>query len=115
MLSIEIIDETVSKYYDDEMNESELLGYEARIANSNYAKDYTYQKCFEFYKISSSIKKTMRQNEKYSSLLCDEILNKNKDKLFFNFNSVIYKCLNKILRRLTLDSLRHNSKKFYGF
>ena len=110
MLKLTTLDETISKYYDNEMNESELLSYEAKIANSNYIKDYTYQKCFEFYKISNSIINVKSRLNGYSSILCDEIINRNCEKLFFNFYSVLFKRIYKKLRRLSLNILRNNSQ-----
>lgn len=115
MLKLDAIDETISKYYDSEMNISELMSYEARLANSNYVKDYSYQKCFEYYKISSSIKQTKKRVSKYCALLTDELLNKNKDRLFFDFYPVFLKSIYKKLRSLSLNALRDNSKQFNGF
>lgn len=110
MLNLDTIDETISKYYDNEMNISQVMNFEARLANSTYVKEYSYQKCFEYYKISSSIKFTKSALNRYSSLLTDEIINKNKDRLFFDFNTVFFKCIYKKLRCLSLNILRNNPK-----
>lgn len=110
MLNLNTINETISKYYDCEMNESELLSYEARLVNSDYIKDYTNQKCFEFYKITNSINQVKAKIKRYSGLLCDEILNKNSEKLFLNFYPVFLKRFYKKLCRLSLNALRDNSK-----
>ena len=110
MLNLNTIDESISKHYDCEMSESELFSHEARMANSCYVSEYAKQKYFDFYKISNSINKVKKSNEKYSALLVDEIINKNKDKLFFNLYSVIFKCFNKKFSCLPLNILRNNSK-----
>lgn len=110
MHKVDLIDESLSKYYDNEMKESELLSFETKIANSNYIKDYINQKCFEYYKISSSINRTKEKLKLKSSKLTDEIINKNHEKLFFNFYTVIFKRFNKYLRRLSLNILRNNSQ-----
>lgn len=110
MYKVDLIDESLSKYYDNEMKESELLSFEAKIVNSNYIKDYINQKCFEYYKISSSINRTKEKLKLKSNKLTDEIINKNHEKLFFNFYTVIFKRVNKYLRRLSLNILRNNSQ-----
>ena len=58
MIKTSTLESTVSQYYDEEMNRSELLNYEARIAVSRCVRDYTNDSCFEFFKISNSIKTT---------------------------------------------------------
>ncbi len=91
MLSLDRIDETISSYYDREMNISEKTKLEARLANSDYVKEYLEEKCYDFYKISSSIARVKNHAKDYSVLLGDEILNKNRDKLFcdgFNRNAL---------------------------
>jgi len=59
MLNLVNLDEDISAYYDEEMKTSKLLKYEARIALSDCVRNYTYEKCFDYYKISTSIKRTL--------------------------------------------------------
>ena len=68
MINLETIDLIINEYYDEEMNSSKYLEYEARKANSNYINDYTNEQCFEFFKISNSIKLTKMRLREYSNI-----------------------------------------------
>ena len=74
----DVIDSNVSEYYDNEMPETFLMNYEARMAQSIFVQNYTYDNCFEFFKISNSIKLTKIRLKDKSSKLTDEILSKNE-------------------------------------
>lgn len=66
MLKMSSLDETISVYYDEQMKEAELLNHEARMALSDCVRDYTNEKCFEFYKISTSINKVRKRLLKFA-------------------------------------------------
>lgn len=55
MLKMSSLDEQINAYYDDQMKESEVLRFEARMALSDCVRGYANEKCFEFYKITTSI------------------------------------------------------------
>ena len=108
MINIETLDLVISEYYDEQMNISSLLEYEARKANSKYINDYSNEICFEFFKISNSIKLTKIRLEEHSRLECDKFFNK-KRKLF-DLNSSFFKRKNESFRCLFLDIGRYDSK-----
>ncbi len=109
MIKTDTLDKIISEYYDEEMNESSLMNYEARIAISKGIRDYTNDICFEYFKISNSIKKVKARSTKNAEAIVESLELKNKQKLF-NFNSVFLKRINKRLRRLFLNFKRHDSK-----
>lgn len=110
MLKTKTLDALISQYYDDEMNESELMNYEARIAVSRNIREYTNEQCFEFFKISNSIKLAKNRANKKSQSLIDNIKIREQKSLFFYFNSIAFKSINKRLRNLFLNTWRNNTK-----
>lgn len=108
MIKLNFLDITVNEYYDEEMNESASISYEARQANSNYIKDYTNEQCFEFFKISNSIKLTKKRLEEHSNAELDLFLLKNKE--LFDVNSSFFKRVYKRISSSLLNFKRNNSK-----
>ena len=70
------MNELISQYYDKELNDSNLLNFEAKLAKSQLFNDYFNEKYFTFCKITRSIKLT-----KYKIKL---ILDSNKRKPNFS-------------------------------
>ncbi len=110
MISTSSLEDKINEYYDEQMNSSQLINYEARVANSLLIKEYTYQKCFEFYKISNSIKKTKFKLEEKAKITTENILVNIQDELFFNIDSVFLKRVYKHLRSFFLNIGRNNTK-----
>ena len=93
----EFIDEIVSKYYDKEMNTLELMNFEAKMALDDRIKEYSNNKCMDYYRISRSI-----------GLIKHRLLKENK-KLIFDIDSIISESFNKHLGNRILNILRNNS------
>lgn len=113
MIRTDNLDDTISQYYDNEMNESELLNYEARLALSKGVKDYTNNICFEYYKITNSINKIKFKSETIANKITNNVLNEvilKKEKSLFYIYSVFLKRFYKRLRSFFLNFLRNNSK-----
>ncbi len=110
MISTSSLEDKINEYYDEQMNSSQLINYEARIANSLLIKEYTYQRCFEFYKISNSIKLTKEKLKQRANATTQKILINMQNELFFDSNSVFLKRFYKHLCRFFLNIRRHNSK-----
>ena len=107
MTKEELLDELISKYYDNQMNESEILSFEARIAKSKGIREYANRKCFEYYQITSSIKRVkekLKLNYKHNLLITDK-------KSFINIYTIRFKRFYKHLRYSILNILRNNSQK----
>ena len=106
MLVYDNLEDKISEYYDEQMSENDLFNYEARLALSREIRDYTYDKCFEYFKISNSIKLTkIRANDKAQKMtqkICENLV---RDR-----NTVSSKGVNKFLRSLFLHFKRNNSK-----
>lgn len=77
MLKMTSLDETISQYYDEQMNSSELLSYEARMALSDCVRNYTNERCFEYFKITSSMSR-VNKKLRNASLLEYRLYLKNK-------------------------------------
>ncbi len=110
MISTSTLEDKINEYYDEQMNSSQLISYEARIANSLLIKEYTYQRCFEYYKISNSIKKTKKRLEKKAKETTENVLSQIQNELFFNVNSVFLKRFYEHLSSFFLNIGRNNSK-----
>ena len=108
MINLETIDLIINEYYDDEMDSSRYLEYEARKANSNFIKDYTNEQCFEFFKISNSIKLTKMRIKEFSNLEFEKFY-KNYLNLI-DFNPAFFKRRNKGFSRPLLNFHRNNTK-----
>ena len=103
------LDNTISQYYDCEMNDNDLIHFEANLALRNEMLEYTNKKCYEFFKISNSIKLVkMRAFDKSKEIF--DIKNQKRKKLFININTVGFKSFYKHLRNGILNILRNNSK-----
>ena len=100
MIDIVDIEENISKYYDEQMNNSELLNFESKMQQSKYLKELVEYRCFEYFKISNSIKLQIYKAKQKELKL----------PLFVDFNSAIPKRLHERLGSLFLGLLRNNSK-----
>ena len=107
MINLETIDLIINEYYDEEMNSSKYLEYEARKANSNYINDYTNEQCFEFFKISNSIKLTKMRLSEYSNIEFEKFSKKYLN--LIDFNSATFKRSNKGFCRSLLNFNRYNT------
>ena len=111
MLELDCLDEQINRYYDNEMNESELIAFEAKLATFKGIKEYAEEKCFENFKISNSIKlakiRAQQKNQANISMMIEKTI---KEKSLFNINSVFFQCVNKILCSGFLNFKRNNSK-----
>ncbi len=107
MIKEETLDELISKYYDNQMNKSEILSFEARIAKSKGIREYVNRKCHEYYLITSSIKRVkekLKENHRYN-------LSKLSRKSLINIYSVRLKRFYKHFRYCILHILRYNPQK----
>ena len=106
-------DELINSYYDKQLNTLQEINIEADMALSENYCDLVYKKCFDNFKITNSIKLTKIRAKEKSQILVQKILSsedyKNKT-LIVNFNSVLLKCINKLLSSLFLNINRNNSK-----
>ena len=108
MLKELILDETISKYYDKQMNGLELINFEAELLRSNELKCYVNKKFFEYYTISNSIKLVKSKLDKKSL----DIFKKYKfksDKSLIDINAVRFKRFYKHLRNRILNIFWNNS------
>lgn len=100
MIDIVDIEENISKYYDNEMKNSELMSFESKMQQSKYLKELVEYRCFEYFKISNSIKiqlfKAKQKVIKLSKLV--------------DINTTVPKSLHERLGGLFLGLLRNNSK-----
>ncbi len=113
MLKTASLDNIISEYYDEEMKDSSLLNYEARIAVSKGIRDYANDTCFEYFKITNSIKRVkLRTTEKADFIVRDfnKKLRKEKRKSLLYVNSIFLKRINKRLRNLLLNLNGDNSQ-----
>ncbi len=68
MYSLNELNETISKYYDGQMGDLELIHFEARLALSEILREYTEREMYQNFKISNSIRLAkMRLNDKVKS------------------------------------------------
>ena len=108
MIHHDNLDLIINEYYDEEMNSSKLLEYEARQSNSKYINDYTNEQCFEFFKISNSIKLTKNRLASFAQIEFEKFYKKNM-KLFYT-NPFFFKRFNKSTCGSFLNFGRNNSK-----
>ena len=102
------IDKKISEYYDNQMNDYDLLHFEAKMALRNELSEYTNKKCYEFFKITNSIKLVRNRAYEKSNLLIYELI-KRPEKSFININAVRFKRFYKHFRNRILNILRNNS------
>ena len=111
MLELDCLDEQINRYYDNEMNESELIAFEARLATSKGIKEYTEEKYFENFKISKSIKLIKLKVTQKNKATIDAMIKKTiKDQSIFNIYSVFFKRIYEILCSSFLNFKRNNTK-----
>lgn len=113
MIDLKSLNTTISQYYDDELNPSQNLEYEARQANSRYIRNFTNEQCFEFFKISNSIKLTKMRLQKSADIEFEKFIAQNW-KLFYFYPS-FFKRRNKRFCSPLLNFLWYNSKEFNSF
>ena len=109
MLRTTTLDDTISEYYDNEMGRGELFDYEARLANSRIIRDYTNDTCFEYFKISNSIKLVKNRASQNAQRLVDFTIAKNQKELF-DFNPVFLERVYEYFRNVFLNINRNNPK-----
>ena len=108
MLKRLIQNETITKYYDKEMDNYELIAFEAKLAKSKKFRESVNDICFSFYEISKSMRQVKNRLKSKGS---EFIQNREKEILnsLVNVDSVRFESLDKHLRNGLLDILRHNS------
>ena len=108
-LEFNSLDEKICAYYDSELYDNELLN------SSKNFRDYVEEKCFEFFKISNSmrlVKIRASANQKIEFFenehkkLKDEKLIR---RAFFKVDSVLFKRFDKFIRHIFLNFNRNNS------
>jgi len=104
---IDYLDEKISKYYDGQMEDSELINFEADMALSGEKKEYIADKCYKYFKISNSIKLTKYRMSNLSKLQTDTFLSK-EGLVLINVNAVGFKSFYKHFRNMFLSFLRYN-------
>ena len=115
MLKEKTLDELINKYYDREMNDLELINFEARMALSKGIRDYCNRETTENFLISNSIKLTkIRLKDRIEKNL-EEVLGKINKKPLIYINPIIFESFNKHLRNAFLYIKRYNSKQFNRF
>ena len=83
MIELDFLDEQINRYYDKEMNESEIIAFEAKMQSSFGIKSYVDEKCYGNYKISNSINIAKYRAQRTASEITSNFFNeKNKKKLF---------------------------------
>lgn len=110
-LEFNSLDEKICAYYDSELYDNELLNFEVKALSSKNFRDYVEEKCFEFFKISNSmrlVKIRASANQK------PEFLEENNNKklisrTFFKVNSIFFKSFNKFIRHIFLNFNGDNS------
>lgn len=105
----EPIDYDIQKYYDGQMNDKEIIHFEARIALSKVMRDYIEAELYKNFKISNSIRLVKMRIENKKLNFADMLSKPMKKGLFFDNNSVIFKSFNKLTGKLFLSVNRHNS------
>lgn len=107
-------DELISKYYDNEMGQSERMEYEARLALHKSIKEYNNDGCFAYYKISNSIRQVKYRAKYKAQRVIRKAARKNEVELI-NSNTVFLKGFNKFLGNFFLNVNRNNAQKFNRF
>ena len=109
MLKEESTDLKINKYYDGQMSDYELINFEAGLALSDKNREYTGNQCYEYFKISNSIK-LVKNRLKDKSEIVSKKFKGIIDESIVDINSVCFKGFYKHLRNGFLNILRHNSK-----
>ena len=108
MIKEEILDELISQYYDNQMNDSERISFEARLVMSDGIRNYTNKQCFEYFKLSNSIKLVKYRNSQKSNMVSKEFQKIINKKSIININTVGFEGFYKHLRHGFLNILRNN-------
>lgn len=104
------LDCKISSYYDNELNISNLMDFEARLLYSDILSEYVNKKCRENYIISQSIRLVKKKFDKKAEEIADDFIKRQKSKrLFLNFNPVFFKSFYKFFSDVLLNFNRHNS------
>ncbi|MBR2068833.1 MAG: hypothetical protein IJ877_03630 [Candidatus Gastranaerophilales bacterium] len=109
MIKEEMLDTLINQYYDGEMNDLELISFEARMAVSAGIREYTNRQCYNYFKISNSIKLTKNRCHDKASQIVNKFEQK-QEKSIINFNSVRFKCFYEHLRNRFLNALRNDTQ-----
>ena len=111
MLELDCLDEQISAYYDNELSEIEMLSFEAKLATSRGIKDYTDEKCYEFFKISNSMKIAKIRIKQNANKIFDNTEENRKQKIsLFELYSVFLERFNKFFSGAFLNINRNNSQ-----
>ena len=104
----DILDILINQYYDNQMNDYELINFEKQMVLKKDIKEYVENKCDKLFQISKSIN-CVKNRTIYD---CDKLFKKLKrnNKSFFNIYTIRFKCFYKHLRNRILNILRYNSK-----
>lgn len=107
---IDSIDCQISAYYDNELNISNLMNFEARMLYSDVIHDYVNTKCRENYIISQSIRMVKKRCGKKAEIIANEFIEKlNSKKSVFDFYSAFFKSINKLFSDILLNINRYDS------
>jgi len=104
----ENLSELITQYYDFQMSDYERIYFEAKMALSKDIRELTNKNCYEYFKISNSIKLVKNRCSSKAQRFVDIFERKNA--LIIYFNSVCFKGFYEHLRNIFLNILRHNSK-----
>ncbi|MBQ8848553.1 MAG: hypothetical protein IJ003_06370 [Candidatus Gastranaerophilales bacterium] len=92
MQDIKKLEELTCEYYDNELNNSRLISFEADMANSESIREFSENLCFGYFKISNSMKLTkIRAKSKAGKALRKITFNRNNNlinRLLFRFLGV---------------------------
>lgn len=110
MLKRYTIFEQSSEYYDNEMLSPKVFDFELQSRISTYTNELREQNCYNFFKISNSMKLTkIRCKQKAEQVTKNFYLRVQEDKLF-DVDSIFFKRFNKVFSSFLLNILRNNSK-----
>ena len=108
----ELLDEAVNKYYDHEMSDSELLHFEANMALSNGVREYCMKQCYEYFKMTNSIKLVKMRSATQAGLMMkkfEKMLN-STIKIDIDIYTVFFKGIKESLRNFFLCFKGHNTQ-----
>ncbi len=103
----EEVNDIISKYYDSEMNDLELINFEAEMALSKSLYKKCADECYKNFKISNSIRLVKIRQDLKAQKAAEEF-KKYYDKSFINSDTGVFKSLYKCLRNIFLNMLRDN-------
>ena len=106
MIKNDYIEEKISEYYDRELYENDLFKLKVQMLSNSDTQEYIENRCFEYYKISCSIKKVKKRCDKRAEEITNLFI---KNYLSINIYTLLFKRINKILRNFFLNIGRNNS------